>query len=169
MRRVALILAAVLILGGCGGADVGNADASATTGGSTLGSTTATRAAAAAARGGPYCREWQVRSPTINRLAMKAAMGPQPADVKAALDGLDRERGALAAAAPDELKGDYQVLQNAWRHERDAAEQAGWSPHAFRQAAAADLGNNRYLAAVAQNLTYLRDHCGLDLTTSTTG
>jgi hypothetical protein len=169
MRTVALILVAVLLLGGCGGADVGNAGASATTGGSTLGTTTATRAASAAAGGGSYCREWQLRSPTLNRLAVRAATGPQQADVKAALDGLDRERSALGAAAPDELKGDYQVLQNAWRHERDAAEQAGWSPHAFRQAAAADLGNNRYLAAVAHNLTYLRDHCGLDLTTSTTG
>ncbi len=169
MRRVALILVAVLILGGCGGADGGDSGASATTGGSTADSTTATRAAPAAAGGGSYCREWQDRSPTINRLAMKAATGPQQADVKAALDGLDRERSALAAAAPDELKGDYQALQNAWRHERDAAEQAGWSPHAFRQAAAADLGNNRYLAAVAHNLTYLRDQCGLDLTTRTTG
>jgi hypothetical protein len=169
MRRVALILAAVLVLGGCGGADGGNSGASATTRGSTAGSATAIPAAPAAAGSGSYCREWQVRSPTINRLAMKAAMGPQPADVKAALDGLDRERRALGAAAPDELKGDYQVLQTAWRHERDAAEQAGWSAHAFRQAAAADLGNNRYLAAVAHNLTYLRDHCGLDLTTSTTG
>jgi hypothetical protein len=169
MRRVALILAAVLILGGCGGADGGNSGASATTGGSAAGSTAATPAAPAAAAGGSYCREWQARSPTINRLAMKAAMGPQPADVKAALDGLDRERRALAAAAPDELKGDYQLLQIAWRHERDAAEQAGWSPHAFRQAAAADLGDDRYLAAVAHNLTYLRDHCGLDLTTSRSG
>jgi hypothetical protein len=169
MRRVALILVAVMIHGGCGGAADGSSAAVATTGGSTAGSTTGTRAAPAAAGGGSYCREWQVRSPTINRLAMKAAMGPQPADVKAALDGLDRERTALAAAAPGELKGDYQVLQDAWRHERDAAEQAGWSPHAFRQAAAVDLGNNRYLAAVAHNLTYLRDHCGLDLTASTTG
>jgi hypothetical protein len=169
MRHVALILVAVLILGGCGGADGGNSGALATTGGSTAGSTTATRAAPTAAGGGSYCREWQVRSPTINRLAMKAAMGPQPADVEAALDGLDRERSALAAAAPDELKGDYQVLQTAWGHERDAAEQAGWSPHAFRQAAAADLADDRYLAAVAHNLTYLRDHCGIDLTTSTTG
>ena len=125
MRRVALILVAVLILGGCGGADGGNSGALATTGGSTASSTTATRAASAAAGGGSYCREWQVRSPTINRLAMKAAMGPQPADVKAALDGLDRERIALAAAAPGELNDDYQVLQDAWRHERDAAEQAG--------------------------------------------
>jgi hypothetical protein len=100
---------------------------------------------------------------------VKAATGPRPADVKAALDELDRERRALGAAAPEELKGDYRVLQDAWEHERDAAEQAGWSPHAFRQAAAADLGSDRYLAAVAHNLTYLRDHCGLDLTTSTTG
>jgi len=169
MRHVVRILVTVLILGGCAGADVGNPGASATTGGATAGSTNSTRAAPAAAGGGSYCREWQVRSPTINRLAMKAATGPQPADVKAALDGLDRERSALGAAAPDELKGDYQVLQNAWRHERDAAEQAGWSPHAFRQAAAADLADDRYLAAVAHNLTYLRDHCGLDLTTSTTG
>ena len=169
MRHVVRILVAVLILGGCAGADVGNPGASATTGGATAGSTNTTRAAPAAAGGGSYCREWQVRSPTINRLAMKAATGPQPADVKAALDGLDRERSALGAAAPDELKGDYQVLQNAWRHERDAAEQAGWSPHAFRRAAAADLGNNRCLAAVAHNLAYLRDHCGLDLTRSTTG
>ena len=168
MRRAALILVAVVVLGGCGGAD-GSSGALATTGGSTAGSTTATRAAPAAAGGGSYCREWQVRSPTINRLAMKAAMGPQPADVKAALDGLDREHSALAAVAPDELKDDYQVLQDAWRHERDAAEQASWSPHAFRQAAAIDLGNNRYLAAVAHNLTYLRDHCGLDLTASSSG
>ena len=154
MRRAALILVAVLILVGCGGADGGNSGASATTGGSTAGSTTATRGASAAAGdGGRYCREWQVRSPTINRLAMKAAMGPQPAGVEAALDGLDRERSALGAAAPDELKGDYQVLQTAWRHERDAAERAGWSPHAFRQAAAADLADDRYLAAVAHNLT----------------
>ena len=169
MRHVALILVAVLIFCGCGGADVGSPGASAATGGSTAASTTATPAAPSGAGGGSYCRQWQVRSPTINRLAMQAATGPQPADVKAALDDLDRERSALGAAAPDELKGDYQVLQTAWRHERDAAEQAGWSPHAFRQAAAADLGNNRYLAAVAHNLTYLRDHCGLDLTTSTTG
>jgi len=169
MRRVALILVAILILGGCGGADGENPGALGTTGGSTAGSTTATRAASAAAGGESYCREWQVRSPTINRLAMKAAMGPRPADVKAALDGLDQERIALAAAAPGELKGDYQVLRDAWRHERDAAEQAGWSPQAFRQAAAVDLGNNKYLAAVSHNLTYLRDHCGLDLTASTTG
>lgn len=169
MRRGALILVAVLILGGCGGADGENSGALATTGGATAGSTNTTRAAPAAAGGGSYCREWQARSPTINRLAMKAATGPQPGDVKAALNGLDRERSALGAAAPGELKGDYQILQDAWRHERDAAEQAGWSPHAFRQAAAVDLGNNRYLAAVAHNLTYLRDHCGLDLTTNTTG
>jgi hypothetical protein len=65
MRTVARILVAVLILGGCGGADVGNPGASATTGGSTAGSTTATQAAPAAAGGGSYCREWQVRSPTI--------------------------------------------------------------------------------------------------------
>jgi hypothetical protein len=167
MRQVALVLAAVLVLGGCGGADGDRPAAPATTRGSTAGTTTA--APAAAAGGGSYCGEWQARSPTINRLATKAATGPQPADVKAALDGLDRERGALAAAAPDELDGDYQVLEDAWRHERDAAEQAGWSPHAFRQAAAADLGNSRYLAAVAHNLTYLRDRCGLDLTTGTTG
>jgi hypothetical protein len=107
MRRVALILVAVLILGGCGGAVGGNSGALATTGGSTASSATATRAAPTAAGGGSYCREWQVRSPTINRLAMKAAMGPQPAGVEAALDGLDRERSALAAAAPDELKGEY--------------------------------------------------------------
>jgi hypothetical protein len=169
MRPVALILAAVLILGGCGGAGGGNPGASATTGGSAAASTIATRAAAAPAGDGSYCREWQVRSPMINRLALRAARGPQPADVKAALDGLDRERGALGAAAPDELNDDYQVLRQAWRHERDAARQAGWSPHAFRQAAAADLGNSSYLAAVAHNLAYLRDHCGLDLTTSTTG
>jgi hypothetical protein len=169
MRPVALILGAVLILGGCGGAGGSNPGASATTGGSTTSSPTATRAAAAAAEGGSYCREWQARSPRINRLAMRAATGQQPAEVKAALDGLDTERGALGAAAPDELKGDYEVLSQAWRDERDAAEQAGWSSHAFRQAAAADLGNSRYLAAVAHNLTYLRDECGLDLTTSTTG
>jgi hypothetical protein len=169
MRPVALILAAVLILGGCGGAGGGNPSPSATTGGSTTPSPTATPAAAAAADGGSYCREWQIRSPRINRLAVRAATGQQPADVKAALDGLDKERSALGAAAPDELKGDYQVLSQAWRHERDAAEQAGWSSHAYRQAAAADLGNNDYLAAVAHNLTYLRDQCGLDLTTGTTG
>jgi hypothetical protein len=169
MRPVVLILVAVLILGGCGGAGAGDRSASSTTGGSTAASTTAAPAASAAAEGGSYCREWQARSPTINRLAMRAATGPQPADVKAALDGLDRERGALGAAAPAELKGDYQVLRQAWRHERDAAKQAGWSPHAFRQAAATDLGDSSYLAAVAHNLAYLRDHCGLDLTTSTTG
>ena len=106
LRPVALILAAVLILGGCGGAGGGNSGASATTGGSTISSATATRAAAAAAEGGSYCREWQARSPRINRLAMGAATGQQPADVKAALDGLDTERGALGAAAPDELKGE---------------------------------------------------------------
>jgi hypothetical protein len=116
------------------------------------------------AAGGSFCDAYKTSREDFTRLYFKAVGSKSPADVKAAIDGIDRYHQAWVDAAPPELTDDFRVLVPVWRGDREAAERAGWSSLAYVRAIADDLDDKKYLDATEHVLAYLTGPCHMDLT-----
>jgi hypothetical protein len=95
----------------------------------------------------------------ITKLVGQTLKARGPAELKRAVDELDRQRAALTAAAPSEIRGDHRVFDAAWRRQREAAERRGWSAAAYFKSAPAVL-TEEYAAAAGHHLGWVYRHCG---------
>ncbi len=114
-------------------------------------------------RGGSFCEVYKAGQPAFADLYHKATRGGAPAEIKAALDGIDEHHRAWAAAAPSELRDDFRVLLAVWQHDRELTEQAGWTTLAYVRALASDIENEEFTKAIEHVLTYLSERCHIDL------
>jgi hypothetical protein len=118
----------------------------------------------AAGGAGSLCEVYKASRSSFVDLYHKATRGGTPAQIRAAIDGIDEHHRAWAAAAPPELSGDFRVPTAAWRHDRDVTEQAGWTTIAYVRALAADIENDEFGNATVHLLNYLTGRCHIDLT-----
>jgi hypothetical protein len=108
---------------------------------------------------GPYCREAKARAGQSGVAIGRALAGPTPADVKAGIDAMVTHSERLAALAPPELREEYRVLLEEWRHTREAVERAGWSREEAGRQIESGLQNEKHLQAIGEIAGYWSTHC----------
>ena len=108
---------------------------------------------------GPYCREAKAGAGQSGVAIGRALAGPTPADVKAGIDAMVTHSERLAALAPPELREEYRVLLEEWRHTREAVERAGWSREEAGRQIESGLQNEKHLQAIGEIAGYWSTHC----------
>ncbi len=159
-----LALAVVASLYGCSSSSKLSAESGATAATSAANASGATASTVKATGGGTFCTKVANSiNNGVSRAAALAQSGSGPAALKALYTQTRQEEQDAANSAPSAIKGDLQTIFGVSNSFFDALAAANYDFTKVDPSALAKL-NTPALQAATQNVTtYVKDHCGIDL------
>lgn len=136
---------------------------------STKGTPTTTASTVRASRGGSFCK--QIADTYNEALTFAGATARSPDELRTELDKTLKDGKDTINAAPDEVKADLQVIQDAVAKFSDSLAKVGYDVNRLGSDAIAAISvftSPEFQKAAEHSQTYVKDQCGIDISPSTT-
>jgi hypothetical protein len=116
-----------------------------------------------AAGGGAFCDV--VRTSLAAMRPLSEDLFRNPANTKGNWDGIVKQWQAMAAVAPPELGGDFQVIVDSWNRAGDEAAKGGWDLLSLARALGQQMSNDAFQQAYEHQARYVQENAASNRST----